>query len=125
MSGPRPAAPGLDVSRLAAIDVHVHLHAPEGGGAADEAARKYFKTDADPDWNALAAYYRSRRMACVVFTVDERLSGRPPVSNDDVVAFAAVNADVALAFVSLDPTRGAVAVREARRLLAAGGVRGL
>ena len=125
MSGPRPAAPGLDVSRLAAIDVHVHLHAPEGGGAADEAARKYFKTDADPDWNALAAYYRSRRMACVVFTVDERLSGRPQVTNDAVLDFAAANPDVGLAFVSLDPTRGKAAVDEARRLLARGGVRGL
>jgi len=125
VSGPRPAAPGLDVSRLAAIDVHVHLHAPEGGGAADEAARKYFKTDADPDWNALAEYYRSRRMACVVFTVDERLSGRPQVTNDAVLEFAAANPDVALAFVSLDPTRGKAAVDEARRLLAKGGVRGL
>ena len=115
----------LDIARLSAIDVHVHLEHTGGRVEADEAARKYFGESADRDWNAIAEYYRSRRMACVVFTVDERLSGRPPVSNDDVVAFAAVNADVALAFVSLDPTRGAEAVREARRLLAAGGVRGL
>jgi len=115
----------LDLARLSAIDVHVHLEHTGGRVEADEAARKYFGESADRDWNAIAEYYRSRRMACVVFTVDERLSGRPPVSNDDVVAFAAVNADVALAFVSLDPTRGAEAVREARRLLAAGGVRGL
>jgi len=115
----------LDLAQLSAIDVHVHLEHTGGRVEADEAARKYFGESADRDWNAIAEYYRSRRMACVVFTVDERLSGRPPVSNDDVVAFAAVNADVALAFVSLDPTRGAEAVREARRLLAAGGVRGL
>jgi predicted TIM-barrel fold metal-dependent hydrolase len=115
----------LDLARLSAIDVHVHLEHTGGRVEADEAARKYFGESADRDWNAIAEYYRSRRMACVVFTVDERLSGRPPVSNDDVVAFAAVNADVALAFVSLDPRRGAEAVREARRLLAAGGVRGL
>ena len=115
----------LDIARLSAIDVHVHLEHTGGRVEADEAARKYFGESADRDWNAIAEYYRSRRMACVVFTVDERLSGRPPVSNDDVVAFAAVNADVALAFVSLDPRRGAEAVREARRLLAAGGVRGL
>jgi hypothetical protein len=115
----------LDIAQLSAIDVHVHLEHTGGRVEADEAARKYFGESADRDWNAIAEYYRSRRMACVVFTVDERLSGRPPVSNDDVVAFAAVNADVALAFVSLDPRRGAEAVREARRLLAAGGVRGL
>jgi predicted TIM-barrel fold metal-dependent hydrolase len=122
---PQPPGLGLDLKRLAAIDVHVHLHAPQDGGAADEAARKYFKTDADPDWNALAEYYRSRRMACVVFTVDERLSGRPQVTNDAVLDFAAANPDVALPFVSLDPTRGQAAVDEARRLLARGGVRGL
>ena len=39
--------------------------------------------------------------------------------------FAAANADVALAFVSLDPHRGEEAVREARRLIARGGVHGL
>ena len=92
---------------------------------ADAAARKYFGKQADRDWGALAEYYRSRRMACVVFAVDERLSGRPRVSNDAVLEFAAANADVALPFVSLDPNRGAEAVAEARRLVARGGVRGL
>ncbi len=115
----------LDIGQVSAIDLHVHLEHAGGGVEADEAARRYFGPTADRDWNAIADYYRSRRMACVVFTVDERLSGRPPVSNDAVIAFAAANADVALAFVSLDPTRGAEAVREARRLLAGGGVRGL
>jgi len=126
MAEPRPQGPhSLDVERLAAIDVHVHLHHPGDHGAADTAARKYFGTDADPDWSVIADYYRSRRMACVVFTVDERLSGRPQVANDAVLDFAAENADVALAFVSLDPTRGKAAVDEARRLIARGGVRGL
>ena len=74
------------------------------------------------DWDALAEYYRSRRMACVVFTVDERLTGRPQVANDAVLDFAAENADIALAFASLDPTprarrrsRGAAAHRARRR----------
>ena len=60
---------------------------------------------------------RSRQTGCVVFTVDEKLTGRPQVSNDAVIEFAAQNADIAMAFVSLDPTRGADAVREARRLV--------
>jgi len=115
----------LDVGRLAAIDVHVHLHHEGDRSEADEAARKYFGADADPGWDAVAEYYRSRRMACVVFTVDERLSGRPQVANEAVLDFAARNADVALAFVSLDPTRGKPAVDEACRLIARGGVRGL
>jgi predicted TIM-barrel fold metal-dependent hydrolase len=64
-------------------------------------------------------------MACVVFSVDERLSGRPQVPNDVVARFAAENSDVAIAFASLDPTRGPEAVREARRLVESGLVRGL
>ena len=60
-----------------------------------------------------------------MFTVDERLSGRTQVSNDDVLQFAADNPDIALPFVSVDPTRGPEAVREARRLVATGLVRGL
>jgi predicted TIM-barrel fold metal-dependent hydrolase len=117
--------PTIDLASLAAIDVHVHLHPQAGGAAADEAARKYFGSDADPGWDATAQYYRSRRMLFVVFAVDERLSGRPAVPNEAVLDFAAHNADVALAFISVDPTRGTEAVREARRLIARGGVRGL
>ena len=64
-------------------------------------------------------------MACVVFTVDERLSGRTQVSNDQVLEFAAANTDVVLPFISVDPTRGPEAVREARRLVDTGKVRGL
>ena len=47
------------------------------------------------------------------------------MSNDAVAAFAAKNADIAIPFASLDPTRGADAVSEARRLVAARAVRGL
>jgi predicted TIM-barrel fold metal-dependent hydrolase len=115
----------MDVASLAAIDVHVHLHHTGDRTAAADAARQYFGSDADSGWDATANYYRSRKMAFVVFAVDERLSGRPVVPNEAVLDFAAHNADVALAFVSLDPTRGADAVREARRLIARGGVRGL
>jgi predicted TIM-barrel fold metal-dependent hydrolase len=115
----------LDIAGISAIDVHVHLEHTGAHVEADDAARKYFGATADRDWTALAEYYRSRRMACVVFTVDERLSGRPLVSNDAVLEFAAANSDIAVPFVSIDPTRGEEAVREARRLVATGRVRGL
>ena len=115
----------IDPAPLAAIDVHVHLEADEPS-ATDDAARGYFgDTGAPRDADGLAEYYRSRRMAFVVFTVDERLSGRRHVTNDDVLAFAAKHADIAMAFISVDPTRGPEAVREARRLIATGRVRGL
>jgi predicted TIM-barrel fold metal-dependent hydrolase len=117
----------VDLASLRAIDVHVHIESPEASGSeADAAARKYFReTDAPREPAALAEYYRSRNMACVVFSVDERLSGRPQVSNDRVAEFAAQHSDVTIAFASLDPTRGPEAVREARRLVATGLIHGL
>jgi uncharacterized protein len=115
----------IDPTRLAAFDVHVHLEHQGNASAADEHATAYFGATASRDWSALADYYRSRNMACVVFTVDERLSGRPQVSNDAVVRFAADNADIAIPFASINPRRGADAVAEARRLVEAGAVRGL
>ena len=116
----------MNVDELVAIDVHVHLEHEAPPTDTDEAARKYFgKGVAAHGAKALADYYRSRKMACVVFTVDERLTGRPHVTNDDILAFAAANADIAIPFVSVDPTRGEAAVAEARRLVATGAVRGL
>jgi len=115
----------INPSELTAIDVHVHLEHTGETTAADAAAKQYFGAGAQADWTALADYYRSRKMACVVFTVDERITGRPQVSNDAVAEFASKNADIAIPFASLDPNRGADAVREARRLVSSGLVRGL
>jgi predicted TIM-barrel fold metal-dependent hydrolase len=117
----------IDVGKLVAIDTHVHL---ESSGAADTqtdaAARKYFGDSGVPrDPGAIADYYRSRNMAFVIFSVDERLTGRPPVPNEVVARFAADNADVAIAFASIDPHRGAEGVAEARSLIASGSIRGL
>ena len=114
----------MNVEQLAAIDVHVHLEHAGPATDADQAAQKYFGATAAAGADALADYYRSRRMACVVFTVDERLTGRPHVTNDAVLDFARANPDIVIPFASVDPTRGAPAVGEARRLIAAG-ARGL
>jgi len=112
--------------RLTAIDVHVHLEHAGEMSAADKTAQQYFgATGASRDWQTLADYYRSRQMACVVFTVDEKLTGRPQVTNEAVLQFAADHPDIAIPFISIDPTRGTEGVREARRLVEAGGVRGL
>ena len=114
----------FDVSRLVAIDTHVHIEPDAPDNAADEAARKYFgEAGAPRDRQGLAQYYRSRNMGCIVFSVDERLTGRPQVPNEEVIALAAEHADIMLAFASVDPTRGFEASSEARRLINAG-VRG-
>src|SRR4029079_10733654 len=117
----------LNTARLIAIDTHVHLESESAAQTAtDAAARKYFGAEGvGRDPASIAAYYRSRNMACVVFSVDERLTGRAPVPNDVVARFAADNSDIAIAFASIDPHRGEEGVREARRLVDSGLVRGL
>ena len=115
----------IDPAHLTAIDVHVHLEHTSTLTEADQKAAAYFKGGADRDPAAMAEYYRSRRMAFVVFTVDEQLTGVPRKTNDEVAAFAAEHPDIAIAFASINPHRGAEGVAEARRLVAAGAVRGL
>jgi predicted TIM-barrel fold metal-dependent hydrolase len=116
----------IDVDSIAAIDVHVHIEHSGEESATDRAAKKYFgDSGATHDRRALADYYRSRKIACVVFTVDETLSGRPSVSNESVAEFAAENSDIAIAFASINPNRGKQGVEEARRLLATGKIHGL
>ncbi len=116
----------LNLAELTAIDVHVHAHSRDGAAAetADAATRYFGSNDLPVDLDGLADHYRRRKMACVVFSVDEPLSGRPVVSNDLVLSAALRNSDVLVPFVSVDPARGAAAIDEVQRLIAGGGVRG-
>jgi predicted TIM-barrel fold metal-dependent hydrolase len=115
----------MNTNDLIAIDVHVHLETELDDNEANEAAKKYFgNSGVGHNRYELAEYYRSRKIGCVIFSVDERLTSRPPIPNDEVAAFAAENADIMFAFASVDPTRGKEAVDEAKRLIAAGGIRG-
>jgi predicted TIM-barrel fold metal-dependent hydrolase len=122
---------GLDLDSLVAIDVHVHVHADRHGHRAldDElnaAAAKYFKGDPyDPTVADIAADYRDKSMAAVVFTVDaEAATGQPTLSNEDIADTAAEHPDVLIPFGSIDPRRGVAGVRAARRLVEQHGVRG-
>jgi predicted TIM-barrel fold metal-dependent hydrolase len=115
----------IDTSRLTAIDVHVHLEHTDEASEADKKAAAYFKGGGDRDPAVMAEYYRTRKMACVVFTVDETRSGMTRLSNEAVIQFAADNPDIAIPFASINPSRGAEGVREARRLVSAGLVKGL
>lgn len=115
----------MNIQNLVAIDTHVHIESEPTGNAAEEAARKYFgNTGVSYKRQDLADYYRSRNIGCVVFSVDERLTGRPPVPNEEVAAFAAENSDFMIAFASVNPMRGKDAVEEAKRLIKSGGIRG-
>jgi predicted TIM-barrel fold metal-dependent hydrolase len=68
---------------------------------------------------ALAEYYRSRRIGCVVFSVDESLTGRPLVPYEEIAEFASANQDVVIPFASVNPMRPEAAA-EVRRLIAMG-----
>ncbi|WP_221583382.1 amidohydrolase family protein [Microbacterium sp. G2-8] len=105
-------APSIDLDSIEAIDTHVHIEVDDHGHAsipADlaEAASKYFRADGPrPDLDSIAAYYRERRMAAVVFTVDSSTNlWHPPISNDEIVDGAIRHSDVLIPFASVDPRR--------------------
>jgi uncharacterized protein len=115
----------LNVQDLIAIDVHVHVETPIEENEANKAAAKYFgDSKIKPGKQALADYYRERKIGCVVFTVDEKLTGRPPLPNMEIADFAAENSDLMFAFASVNPLRGRDAVDEAERLVRTGKIRG-
>jgi predicted TIM-barrel fold metal-dependent hydrolase len=115
----------MQIENLIAIDTHVHVEPELTGNPAEQAALKYFgNSGAGRGKKEMAEYYRSRKIGCVVFSVDERITGRPPVPNDEVADFAAENSDIMFAFASVDPTRGKEAVTEADRLIKTGKIRG-
>jgi predicted TIM-barrel fold metal-dependent hydrolase len=121
----------MNVDDLVAIDVHTHAEISESGALSlpedlMAASAKYFRAGhRTPTVTQIAAYYRERRMAAVVFTVDaESATGHPPVPSDEVARACADNADVLIPFGSVDPWRGRAAVRQARRLVSEYGVRG-
>jgi predicted TIM-barrel fold metal-dependent hydrolase len=122
--------PALDVAALTAIDIHVHIEIDANGHQAlpDDlvaAASKYFAADAArPDLDSVAAFYRQRNMAAVVFTVDAFTAlGHPPVASEEIATGAARHNDVLIPFGSVDPHRPD-AVDRARRLIEDYGVRG-
>ena len=89
------------------------------------AAAKYFGGEPpQPTAHEVAAHYRERSMLAVIFTVDDEAGmGRGRIRNEEVLEAAAANPDVLIPFASIDPHKGKLGVREARRLIDAG-VRG-
>ncbi len=125
------APTGIDLSAVTAVDVHVHVQIDDSGRTASppaltEAMAAYFGSSEKPRTvDETADYYRERRMAAVVFTVDATTNlGHAPNSIDDLAAGARRNADVLIAFGSVDPLQGEAAVEEARRQVLELGVRG-
>jgi predicted TIM-barrel fold metal-dependent hydrolase len=122
----------MNVDALVAIDIHTHAEVStrmlpdEAEAEALEARGRYFRYEVKhPTIAQMAQYYRERKMGFVVFTVDhERGMGIKRISNEEVAESAAEHADVAIPFASIDPARGKMGVREARRLIKEFGVKG-
>jgi uncharacterized protein len=122
----------METASLTAIDVHVHVEGDEHGHYSmdDEllaASAAYFKTGEErtPSVEQIAAFYRERQMAAVIFTVDATTaSGHPALSSEDIADRAAGFTDVLIPFGSVDPLVPDEAVRRARRLVTEHGARG-
>ncbi len=123
--------PALKVSELVGIDVHTHAsisqRAPRDPCSIllDEAMSKYFKSRVPPTIPEVAQYYRERKLAAVIFTVDAEAGfGNVRIANEEVAEVAAEHNDVLIPFASIDPAKGKMGAREARRLIQDYGVRG-
>ena len=123
--------PEIDVAGLTAIDTHVHIEiGSDGHRALPEdllaAMLEYFRQDGPtPDLAGVAAYYRERGMAAVVFTVDASTAlDHPPIPSAEIIEQAADQADVLIPFGSVDPRQGPAAVDLAHELVAVHGARG-
>jgi predicted TIM-barrel fold metal-dependent hydrolase len=121
----------MNVANLVAIDIHTHAEVScwnpfdSYGAEYDEAVDRYFGNRRRPTIAETVAYYRERRIGLVMFTVDaESKLGRRRIPNEEVAQAARENADIMIAFASIDPHKGKMGAREARRLIEEEGVRG-
>jgi predicted TIM-barrel fold metal-dependent hydrolase len=122
----------MDISKLKAIDVHVHAEVscrqPEDPimGEFFDYSTKYFKADRKrPTIPETIAYYREMQIGFVMFTVDmEAGTGIKRISNEEIAEHAAANSDIMIAFASIDPHKGKFGALEARRLIEDYGVKG-
>ena len=121
-----------DIDKLVAIDIHTHAHTPPELSDPDElkareAMKAYFGTTGVKDLSMaeIAAYYRERKIGCVIFSVDsEARTGFKRYSNEEVARIADENSDIMIPFGSIDPAKGMLGAKEARRLVKDFGVKG-
>ncbi|AYF00715.1 amidohydrolase [Paracoccus yeei] len=123
----------LDLAALRAIDFHTHAeepcgcHADDGYDDLQSAMARYFRAPwaHPPTIDQTAAHYRAQNIAAVIFPVDaERETGYRRYANEEVAEACARHSDILIPFASIDPARGRMGAREARRLIADHGIRG-
>ncbi|WP_191569337.1 amidohydrolase family protein [Paracoccus yeei] len=123
----------LDLAALRAIDFHTHAeepcgcHADDGYDDLQSAMARYFRAPwaHPPTIDQTAAHYRAQNIAAVIFPVDaERETGYRRYANEEVAEACARHSDILIPFASIDPARGRMGAREARRLIADHSIRG-
>ncbi|MFN4099037.1 MAG: amidohydrolase family protein [Pararhodobacter sp.] len=126
----------MNIDDIVAIDIHTHAEEPcdtcrdDGYNEFQEGMSRYFKNPAGaegmlPTIPETAQYYRERKIAAVIFPVDaERETGFRRYHNEEVAQVAAENDDILIPFASIDPHKGKMGVREARRLVRDFGIKG-
>ena len=122
-----------NIDDVVAIDIHTHaeepcgMHGDDGYDDFQAQMADYFKSPHKhpPTVPETAAYYRSKKIAAVIFPVDaERETGFRRYNNYEMLEVASDHLDVLIPFVSIDPHKGKLGVREARKLIEEYGVRG-
>jgi uncharacterized protein len=123
----------VDFAKVRAIDFHTHAEEPCGCHTDDgyddfqAALAKHFGAPwaHPPTVQETAAHYRAHNIAAVIFPVDaERETGFRRYANEEVAKIAAENSDVLIPFASIDPAKGKLGAREAKRLVKDFGVKG-
>jgi predicted TIM-barrel fold metal-dependent hydrolase len=121
----------MDYQNLIAIDTHTHAEVScwnpfdNYGEEYDRAADKYFRSSRRPTIQESIDYYRERKIGLVMFMVDaESNMGRRRIPNEEIAEAAQKNSDIMIAFASIDPHKGKMGAREARRLIEEHGVKG-
>ena len=123
----------IDLDKIRAIDFHTHAEEPcgchpdDGYDALQSSMAEYFRAPwkHPPTVPETAAHYRAQNIAAVIFPVDaERETGYRRYANEEVAGIAAENSDVLIPFASIDPWKGKMGVREARRLMRSFGIKG-
>lgn len=123
----------IDFDKIRAIDIHTHAeepcgcHTDDGYDDLQATMAQYFGAPwkHPPTIEETAAHYRSMNVAAVIFPVDsERETGYRRYKNEEVAQIAAENDDILIPFASIDPAKGKLGQREARRLIEQFGIKG-
>lgn len=123
----------VDADKVVAIDVHTHAeepcgcHTDDGYDEFQAGMAAYFKSPFEhpPTIPETADYFRKRNIAAVIFPVDaERETGFRRYDNYEMADLVAEHSDILIPFASIDPAKGKVGAREARRLVEEKGIRG-